>query len=80
MPPIKVDSDVPTPVSGKIIKFLVQKGNVTKWATIAILEARGDEEQTSTSEETSKFEKENTPRQEVVKNLEQPLKRPLLLI
>ena len=41
----KVDSDVPTPVSGKIVKILKQKDEVAKIGeTIAILEVAGEGE------------------------------------
>ena len=40
----KVDSDVPTPVSGKILKILVQKDGIAKVGEpIAILEIQGEE-------------------------------------
>lgn len=57
----KVDSDVPTPVSGKIVKILKQKDEVAKIGeAIAILETSSNSEtavsndtQTSTSEQTA---------------------------
>lgn len=67
----KVDSDVPTPVKGKIIKILVQKDEIAKVGEpIAILEIEGEGEdnlETPISEETP------TPEIEVVAALEKPL-------
>lgn len=68
----KVDSDVPTPVSGKIAKILVQKGEVAKIGeAIAILEVEGEE---TTTIETPRVEQEIVVEKEVVEILEQPLK------
>ena len=66
----KVDSDVPTPVSGKIVKILIQKDEVAKVGEpIAILEIQG-EESASNSVETPK---ETTPVVEIIQELEKPL-------
>jgi 2-oxoglutarate dehydrogenase E2 component (dihydrolipoamide succinyltransferase) len=66
----KVDSDVPTPVSGKIVKILIHKDQIAKVGEpIAILEVAG-EENTSNSVETPK---EKTPVVEVIQELEKPL-------
>ena len=47
----KVDSDVPTPVSGKIIKILKQKDEVAKVGeAIAILEIEGEGGNTASEE------------------------------
>ncbi|MDO4225788.1 MAG: biotin/lipoyl-containing protein, partial [Bergeyella zoohelcum] len=47
----KVDSDVPTPVSGKIVKILKQKDEVAKVGEpIAILEIAGEGNSTPTTE------------------------------
>lgn len=67
----KVDSDVPTPVSGKIIKILVQKDEIAKVGEpIAILEIEGEGSVAETKEEIST----QKPDTEVVKTLEEPLK------
>ncbi len=67
----KVDSDVPTPVSGKIIKILVQKDEVAKVGEpIAILEIEGEAAASQAQEEPSVLK----PEPEVVKTLEEPLK------
>ena len=67
----KVDSDVPTPVSGKIVKILKQKDEVAKVGeAIAILEVEGEGSATTEVAETSAA----TPAPEVVQTLEQPLK------
>ncbi len=75
----KVDSDVPTPVSGKIIKILKQKDEVAKIGeAIAILEVAGagdaiaDQPQEPKSAEEVKTEIPNVD-PEVVKGLEAPL-------
>ncbi len=66
----KVDSDVPTPVSGKIVKILVQKDEIAKVGEpIAILEIEG-EESASNSVETPK---ETAPVVEIIQELEKPL-------
>jgi 2-oxoglutarate dehydrogenase E2 component (dihydrolipoamide succinyltransferase) len=52
----KVDSDVPTPVSGKIVKILIQKDEIAKVGEpIAILEIEGEGEITHLTE-TPKIE------------------------
>lgn len=69
----KVDSDVPTPVSGKIIKILVQKDEIAKVGEpIAILEIEGEGENNL---ETTILEETPTPEieVEVVAALEKPL-------
>ena len=73
----KVDSDVPTPVSGKIVKILVEKDQVAKVGEpIAILEIQG-EETADTQPEADKKEEEN--KEEIVEDkvvdlLEEPFK------
>lgn len=73
----KVDSDVPTPVSGKIIKILKQKDEVAKIGeAIAILETEGGSADSETPEPKSYEEvKEQIPQPEpaVINTLEQPL-------
>lgn len=69
----KVDSDVPAPVSGKIVKILVQKDGVAKIGeALAILAVDGDIE-----EETNHFEaqEEAVVEEEVVEILEKPLQQ-----
>lgn len=67
----KVDSDVPTPVSGKIVKILKQKDEVAKVGeAIAILEIEG--EGGSTASEEAKTETP-TPDAETIKAIEEPL-------
>ena len=73
----KVDSDVPTPVSGKIVKILKQKDEVAKIGeAIAILETEGGS-QDSQEPETKSYEEVKDqivqPEPEVVSALEQPL-------
>ena len=73
----KVDSDVPTPVSGKIVKILKHKDEVAKIGeAIAILEI-GSEADTQETPEAKSYEevKEQIvqPEPEVVKTLEQPM-------
>lgn len=72
----KVDSDVPTPVSGKIVKILIQKDEVAKVGEpIAILEIEG--ESSNEIETTPIIENNNQaaekPTAEVVTELEKPL-------
>ncbi|MBQ0152753.1 MAG: 2-oxo acid dehydrogenase subunit E2 [Chryseobacterium sp.] len=68
----KVDSDVPTPISGKIIKILKQKDEVAKVGeAIAILEIDGDGASVSTAEEP-KVET-TAPDQETINAIEAPL-------
>lgn len=65
----KVDSDVPTPVSGKIVKILKQKDEVAKIGeAIAILETQADASSDIASTQTA-----STPEPEVIKTLEEPL-------
>lgn len=67
----KVDSDVPTPVSGKIVKILKQKDEVAKVGeAIAILEIDG--EGGSTASEEVKTET-SAPDAETIKAIEEPL-------
>ncbi|UHO40017.1 2-oxo acid dehydrogenase subunit E2 [Chryseobacterium capnotolerans] len=67
----KVDSDVPTPVSGKIVKILKQKDEVAKVGeAIAILEIEGEG---SASEEVTTETPAATPDTETLKTIEQPL-------
>ncbi len=73
----KVDSDVPTPVSGKIVKILKQKDEVAKIGeAIAILETEGGSQE-SQEPETKSYEEVKDqivqPEPEVVSALEQPL-------
>ena len=68
----KVDSDVPTPVSGKIIKILKQKDEIAKVGeAIAILEVDG--EGNSTAQETTETVEVAQPAPEVIQELEKPL-------
>jgi len=73
----KVDSDVPTPVSGKIVKILKQKDEVAKIGeAIAILETEGGSKDSETPEPKSYEEVKDQihqPEPEVVSALEQPL-------
>ncbi|MCQ4035001.1 dihydrolipoamide acetyltransferase family protein [Kaistella montana] len=75
----KVDSDVPTPVSGKIIKILKQKDEVAKIGeAIAILEVAGAGEAVAEQPQETKFHAEvqtEIPQltNEEVKELEKPL-------
>lgn len=73
----KVDSDVPTPVSGKIIKILKHKDDVAKIGeAIAILETEGDSSDSETNEPKSYEEVKDQihqPEPEVINTLEQPL-------
>ncbi|GAA4166396.1 dihydrolipoamide acetyltransferase family protein [Chryseobacterium ginsenosidimutans] len=69
----KVDSDVPTPVSGKIVKILKQKDEVAKVGeAIAILEIEGEGENTA-SEEVKAETSAATPDPDTLKTIEQPL-------
>lgn len=69
----KVDSDVPTPVSGKIVKILKQKDEVAKVGeAIAILEIEGEGGNTAT-EEVKTETPVATPDAETLKTIEQPL-------
>ena len=68
----KVDSDVPTPVSGKIIKILKEKDEVAKVGEpIAILEIEGEEVSDVVSESQVVISEE--VEKEVVEVLEKPL-------
>ncbi|GAE65082.1 2-oxoglutarate dehydrogenase E2 component (dihydrolipoamide succinyltransferase) [Chryseobacterium indologenes] len=67
----KVDSDVPTPVSGKIVKILKQKDEVAKVGeAIAILEIEGEG---TASEEVKTETPAATPDTETLKTIEEPL-------
>ncbi|PWW25357.1 MULTISPECIES: dihydrolipoamide acetyltransferase family protein [unclassified Chryseobacterium] len=67
----KVDSDVPTPVSGKIVKILKQKDEVAKVGeAIAILEIEGEG---TTSEEVKTETPAAAPDAETLKAIEEPL-------
>jgi len=69
----KVDSDVPTPVSGKIVKILKQKDEVAKVGeAIAILEIEGEGGNTA-SEEVQTETPAATPDAETLQTIEQPL-------
>ena len=64
----KVDSDVPTPVSGKIVKILKQKDEIAKIGeAIAILEIEGEGSAPTEAANVA------TPEAEVIQTLEQPL-------
>ncbi|MGH1517398.1 dihydrolipoamide acetyltransferase family protein [Chryseobacterium sp. JK1] len=66
----KVDSDVPTPVSGKIVKILKQKDEVAKVGeAIAILEIEGE----SAASEDAATEIPAAPDTETLNAIEQPL-------
>lgn len=68
----KVDSDVPTPVSGKIIKILKQKDDVAKVGeAIAILETSGENSAADTSEKGDEIKIDENS--EVVKGLEEAI-------
>ena len=73
----KVDSDVPTPISGKIIKILKNKDDVAKIGeAIAILETEGGSSDLEVPESKSYEEVEDQiqkPEPEVISTLEQPL-------
>ncbi|MEC5394963.1 dihydrolipoamide acetyltransferase family protein [Bergeyella sp. RCAD1439] len=72
----KVDSDVPTPVAGKIVKILKQKDEVAKVGeAIAILEIAGEASSTTPEEKASAAETNTAPApdHDVLKELEQPL-------
>ena len=73
----KVDSDVPTPVSGKIVKILVEKDQVAKVGEpIAILEIQGEETADAQPKADKKEEetKEEIVEDKVVDLLEEPFK------
>lgn len=76
----KVDSDVPTPVSGKIVKILKQKDDIAKIGeAIAILETEADSSDQSNQDvpEPKSYEEVKDqmpqPEPEVISALEQPL-------
>lgn len=75
----KVDSDVPTPVSGKIVKILKQKDEVAKVGeAIAILEVAGEGEAIAEQPQEPKSAEEvktelPQPTTEDIKELEKPL-------
>lgn len=70
----KVDSDVPTPVSGKIVKILIQKDEIAKVGEpIAILEIAGENASENITSEEPKTEIAATPEVEIVAELEKPL-------
>lgn len=75
----KVDSDVPTPVSGKIIKILKQKDEIAKIGeVIAILEVGGDGDSVSEQSQEPKSVEEVQDQipavdSEVIKTLEEPV-------
>jgi len=67
----KVDSDVPTPVSGKIVKILKQKDEVAKVGeAIAILEIEGEGGNTASEEVKTET---SAPDAETIKAIEEPL-------
>ena len=70
----KVDSDVPTPVSGKIVKILKQKDEIAQVGeVIAILEIEGE----NTSEAEPIIEESNDipqPESEILHSIEEPVK------
>ena len=73
----KVDSDVPTPVSGKIVKILVEKDQIAKVGEpIAILEIQGEETADAQPEADKKEEetKEEIVEDKMVDLLEEPFK------
>ena len=73
----KVDSDVPTPVSGKIVKILVEKDQIAKVGEpIAILEIQGEGTADAQPESDKKEEetKEEIVEDKVVDLLEEPFK------
>ena len=73
----KVDSDVPTPVSGKIVKILVEKDQIAKVGEpIAILEIQGEDTADAQPEADKKEEenKEEIVEDKVVDLLEEPFK------
>lgn len=70
----KVDSDVPTPVSGKIVKILIQKDEIAKVGEpIAILEIASENTSENITSEEPKTEIAATPEVEIVAELEKPL-------
>ena len=72
----KVDSDVPTPVSGKIVKILKQKDEVAKVGeAIAILETEGGEATSTAPIQENKAPETAQPSAQIVAELEQPLQK-----
>lgn len=79
----KVDSDVPTPVSGKIVKILKQKDEVAKIGeAIAILEVSGGAENSEVSEQPQQPKSAEEVKTELpqptaqdIKDLEKPLQQ-----
>lgn len=70
----KVDSDVPTPVSGKIIKILKNKDEIAKIGeVIAILETGGNHSEDPVANSVITPEPAPSVTEEVVKELEKPL-------
>lgn len=71
----KVDSEVPSPKGGKIIKLLKQVNEIAKIGeTIAILEIEGEEIETATN--NIQEDKEIIPEPIIQKELEKPLQTP----
>ena len=69
----KVDSDVPTPVSGKILKILVQKDGIAKVGEpIAILEIEGTSAEPGAQPEPAPQE-ENKVEENIIQELEIPV-------
>ncbi len=69
----KVDSDVPTPVSGKILKILVQKDGIAKVGEpIAILEIEGTSAEPAAQPEPAPQE-ENKVEENIIQELEIPV-------
>lgn len=69
----KVDSEVPSPVAGKLKEILIQTDNIAKIGEpIAILEVEGAV--TQAEEITAPAQTVETPEPEVVRELEKPLK------
>lgn len=70
----KVDSDVPTPVAGKIVKILKQKDEVAKVGeAIAILETEGEGNASETPAPVATETQANEPSAKDIAELEKPL-------
>lgn len=75
----KVDSDVPTPVSGKIVKILKNKDDIAKIGeAIAILETGGNDAVSNTAAEAvsvtpAPVKTETAPEKEIIEELQKPL-------
>lgn len=70
----KVDSDVPSPVAGKLKEILVNVDGIAKIGeAIAILEVEGDVSLQETVSAPAETISENQPEQNVVEELEKPL-------